>query len=132
MAEHRPMYSLCEQQVRRAWEDAAANATGPGVAGTADSGTVVVRKKKRKTQIFKVTQTFARFSKGKKKFERWNKYLNTEDEVEASLYAFARKNPNGMIILQCAETGNQRAYVLILTAVVHGERLQERAEKICH
>tara|TARA_B100000282_G_C31653831_1_gene454299 strand:- start:10 stop:786 length:777 start_codon:yes stop_codon:yes gene_type:complete len=109
MAEHRPMYSLCEQQVRKAWEDAAANQTGPGVAGTADSGTVVVRKKKRKTQIFKVTpQTFARFSKGKKKFERWNKYLNTEDEVEASLYAFAKKNPNGMIILQCAETGNQR------------------------
>ena len=37
------------------------------VAGTADSGTVVVRKKKRKTQIFKVTpQTFARFSKVKR------------------------------------------------------------------
>ena len=48
MAEHRPMYSLCEQQVRRAWEDAAANATGPDVAGAADSGTVVVRKKKKK------------------------------------------------------------------------------------
>ena len=54
MAEHRPMYSLCEQQVRKAWEDAAANQTGPGVA-VHDSGTVVVRKKKRKTQIFKVT-----------------------------------------------------------------------------
>ena len=111
MAEHRPMYDLCEQQIRRAWEDAAANATGTSVSGTGDDASVGVRvkKKKRKTQIFKVTpETFARFAKGKKKYERWNKYLNTEDEVEASLYAFAKRNPDGMIILQCADTGDQK------------------------
>ena len=94
-AEHRPGFYLAEQQVRKAWEDAAANSTGPAVAGTGeDSDTVVVKKKKRKTAIFKVTpEVFARFSKGKKKFERWNKYLNIEDEAEASIYSFARKKP---------------------------------------
>lgn len=109
-AEHRPGFYLAEQSVRKAWEDAAANATGPAVAGTGDdSDTVVVRKKKRKTAIFKVTpEVFSRFAKGKKKYERWSKYLNTEDEAEASIYSFARKNPDGMIILQCAETGNQK------------------------
>ena len=33
-AEHRPGFYLAEQQVRKAWEDAAANSTGPAVAGT--------------------------------------------------------------------------------------------------
>ena len=109
-AMHRPGFYLAEQAVRKQWEDAAANATGPAVAGTGDdSSTVVVKKKKRKTALFKVTpEVFRRFAKGKKKFERWNKYLNTEDEAEASIYNFARKNPDGMIILQCDETGAQK------------------------
>ena len=109
-AEHRPGFYLAEQEIRKHWEDAAANATGSAVAGTGeDSDTVVVKKKKRKTAIFKVTpEVFSRFAKGKKKFERWSKYLNTEDEAEASIYSFARKNPDGMIILQCDETGAQK------------------------
>ena len=53
-------------------------------------------------------EVFSRFAKGKKKFERWSKYLNTEDEAEASIYKFAKANPDGMIILQCADTGNQK------------------------
>jgi len=109
-AEYRPGFYLAEQQIKRAWEDAAANATGPAVAGTGeDSDTVVVKKKKRKTAVFKVTpEVFRRFAKGKRKYERWSKYLNTEDEAEASIYSFAKKNPDGMIILQCADTGNQK------------------------
>jgi hypothetical protein len=109
-AEHRPGFYLAEQEIRKHWEDAAANATGSAVAGTGeDSDTVVVKKKKRKTALFRVTpEVFKRFSKGKKKFERWSKYLNTEDEAEASIYSFARKNPDGMIILQCDETGAQK------------------------
>lgn len=109
-AEHRPGFYLAEQQIKKAWEDASANATGPAVAGTGeDSDTVVVKKKKRKTAVFKVTpEVFRRFAKGKRKYERWNKYLNTEDEAEASIYSFAKKNPDGMIILQCADTGNQK------------------------
>ena len=44
------------KQFRKQWEVAAANATGPAVAGTGDdSSTVVVRKKKRKTALFTVT-----------------------------------------------------------------------------
>lgn len=109
-AQHRPGFYLAEQQIRKHWEDAAANATGSAVAGTGeDSDTVVVKKKKRKTAVFKVTpEVFRRFAKGKRKYERWNKYLNTEDEAEASIYSFAKKNPDGMIILQCADTGNQK------------------------
>lgn len=109
-AEHRPGFYLAEQEIRKHWEDAAANATGSAVAGTGeDSDTVVVKKKKRKTALFRVTpEVFKRFSKGKKKFERWSKYLNTEDDAEASIYSFARKNPDGMIILQCDETGAQK------------------------
>jgi hypothetical protein len=108
---YRPGFYLAENEIRKAWEDAAANATGPAVAGTGDdSSTVVVKKKKRKTALFRVTpEVFRRFAKGKKKFERWNKYLNTEDEAEASIYNFARSNPDGMIILQCDDTGNQKA-----------------------
>ena len=109
-AEYRPGFYLAEAEIRKHWEDAAANATGSAVAGTGeDSDTVVVKKKKRKTAVFKVTpEVFRRFAKGKKKYERWNKYLNTEDEAEASIYSFAKKNPDGMIILQCADTGNQK------------------------
>ena len=109
-AEHRPGFYLAEQEIRKHWEDAAANATGSAVAGTGeDSDTGVVKKKKRKTAVFRVTpEEFKRFSKGKKKFERWSKYLNTEDDAEASIYSFARKNPDGMIILQCDETGAQK------------------------
>ena len=109
-AEHRPGFYLAEQEIRKHWEDAAANATGSAVAGKGeDSDTDVVKKKKRKTAVFRVTpEVFKRFSKGKKKFERWSKYLNTEDDAEASIYSFARKNPDGMIILQCDETGAQK------------------------
>ena len=56
MAEHRPIPSLCEQQVRRAWEDAA-NATGPGVTSAADSGTVVVRKKEKERHRYLKSHT---------------------------------------------------------------------------
>lgn len=115
----RPGYFLAESEVERwtkMWEDETdeeiANVTGSGVAGTGeDSSTVVVKKKKkRKTGVFEVSpDVFKRFSKGKKKFERWSKYLNMENEDERTIYAFARRNPDGMIVLKCAETGNQKA-----------------------
>ena len=47
MAEHRPMYSLCEQQVRRAWEDAAANATGPVLQVPLTAQLLFVKRKER-------------------------------------------------------------------------------------
>lgn len=131
---YRPGFYLAEQAVRKQWEDAAANATGPAVAGTGDdSSTVVVRKKKRKTAMFTVTpDVFSRFAKGKKKFERWSKYLNVEDEAEASIYNFARRNPDGMIILQCADTGNQKAIRYNPNGGGRWKKLQRpvRAEKV--
>ena len=65
--------------------------------------------KKKKYRDFDVpSDVFRRFQTGRNKFERWSKYLNTEDDAEASIYSFARKNPDGMIILQCDETGAQK------------------------
>lgn len=111
---HRPGYMLAEQTVSewmKQWEDAAVNSTGPAVAGTGDDNTVIpVKKRKRKTGMFTVTpDVFRRFSKGKRKFERWSKYLNTEDEAENKIYIFAQKNPSGMIILKNSETGETKA-----------------------
>ena len=45
-AEHRPGFYLAEQQVRKAWYNAAANSTGPAAVKREDSDTVVVKKKK--------------------------------------------------------------------------------------
>lgn len=121
-AKMRPGYFLAESEVekwKRQWEESIdadeeiANVTGTGVAGTGDdSSTVPVRrkKKKRKTGIFEVpSDVFRRFSKGKKKFERWSKYLNMENEDERTIYSFAKRNPDGMIVLRCADTGKQKA-----------------------
>ena len=83
--------------------------------------------------MFTVTpDVFSRFAKGKKKFERWSKYLNVEDEAEASIYNFARRNPDGMIILQCADTGNQKAIRYNPNGGGRWKKLQRpvRAEKV--
>ena len=82
-------------------EDVAANATGAGVS--TDAPVVHVRKG-RKYATFKVSDdVFRRFKSGKKKFKRWNEYLNLEDETEQKIYDYAKKNPRGVLILQTNE-----------------------------
>lgn len=44
--------------------------------------------------------TMAKFKKGKKKFDRWDKYLNMEDEKHQEIHSFAKKNPKGIIVLK--------------------------------
>lgn len=91
-------------------EEVPANATGPAVAGTGSDSSVVPVKRKRKAGLFTVQPSvFRRFAKGKRKFEKWSNYLNMEDADEQAIYNFAKRNPDGMIILQCAETGSQKA-----------------------
>lgn len=75
-----------------------------GIAFPADA--VMHKKKKRKYQSFKVSdEVFAKFRNGKTKFERWSKYLDLSDDSQKKIYDYARKNHQGIIVLQNASTG---------------------------
>lgn len=45
-------------------------------------------------------ETFLKFSKGKKKFDKWSNYLNMEDENDLELYNYAKKNHRAIIVLK--------------------------------
>lgn len=77
-------------------EDAVANVTGPGVSTDAP---VIRRKPKRFARFTVNDDVYNRFGGGKAKFRKWSSYLNLENEGEKMIYDFARKNPNGVIIL---------------------------------
>lgn len=75
-----------------------------GIAFPADA--VMYKKKKRKYQSFKVSdEVFAKFRNGKTKFERWSRYLDLSDDSQKKIYDYARKNHQGIIVLQNASTG---------------------------
>lgn len=79
------------------FEDAPANATGAAVS----TNTPVIRRAPKKFARFVVNDdVYKRFANGKSKFRKWSEYLNLEDEGQKQIYNFARKNPNGVIILQ--------------------------------
>lgn len=83
-----------------------ANVAGDGAVSMPPTARKVVKKKK----TFSVSpQVFDMFRRGKKKFEKWSKYLNLEDESQRALYSWAIKNHHGVIILQNAVTGEVRA-----------------------
>lgn len=73
-----------------------------GVAAIGEpSEPVVTQKSVRKYKEFNVSdETYAKFTKGKRKFSRWSNYLNLEDETDAELYNYARKNHNAIIVLK--------------------------------
>ena len=78
-----------------------------GIAFPADMGPR--KKKKRKYETFKVSDdVFSKFKNGKTKFERWSKYLDLKDESQRKIYDYARKNHQGIIVLQNASTGVYR------------------------
>lgn len=76
---------------------APANVTGANVS----TDIPVIRKsKKRRFAAFTVNDdVFKRFANGKSKGRKWAEYLNLEDEGQKSIYDYARKNPNGVIVL---------------------------------
>ena len=89
-----------------------ANVTGTGVAGTGDdSSTVAVRKSgKRKLFTYNIEpELFDKFRRGKKKYEKWSKYLDLDDEMQQGIYKTAIKNPKGIIVMKNSETGEVRA-----------------------
>lgn len=73
-----------------------ANVTGAGVSTDAP---VIRRKAKRFARFTVNDDLYNRFGNGKAKFRKWSSYLNLENEGEKMIYDFARKNPNGVIIL---------------------------------
>ena len=84
------------------------------IANVAGDGAVsmppTAKKVKRKSKTFNVSpQLFDMFRRGKKKFEKWSKYLNMEDEGHRALYQWAIKNPQGILILQNSQSGEVRA-----------------------
>jgi len=84
-----------------------ANVAGDGAVSMPPTAKKV---KKRKSKQFNVSPAlFDMFRRGKKKFEKWSKYLNMEDEGHRALYQWAVKNREGIIILQNAQTGEVRA-----------------------
>lgn len=67
-------------------------------------------KKKKKYKDFNIpSEIFRRFDTGRNKFERWSKYLDLQDENQKSLYAYAKKNRNSVIILRDETTGALRS-----------------------
>ena len=85
------------------------------IANVAGDGAVSMpptakRVKKRKSKTFSVSpQLFDVFRRGKKKFEKWSKYLNMEDEGHRAIYSWAVKNPQGIMIIQNSVSGEVRA-----------------------
>lgn len=91
---------LCEEQLDveefLLQEEGPANVTGPAVS----TDQPVIRKRKRKFGRFVVNdEIYSRFANGKAKFRKWNEYLNLENDGERMIYNFAKKNPDGVIIL---------------------------------
>jgi hypothetical protein len=79
-------------------EDSPVNNT-TGIAGEHEP--VITPNQAKRYREFNVSQeTFAKFSKGKRKFQRWDTYLNLENEEEQALYQYARKTPRGIIVLK--------------------------------
>ena len=86
-----------------------ANVAGDGAVSMPPTAKQV-KKIKRKTKQFNVSPAlFDMFRRGKKKFEKWSKYLNMEDEGHRAIYQWAIKNPQGVLILQNSQSGEVRA-----------------------
>jgi len=85
------------------------------IANVAGDGAVSMpptakRVKKRKSKQFNVSPAlFDIFRRGKKKFEKWSRYLNMEDEGHRAIYQWAVKNPQGILVLQNSQSGEVRA-----------------------
>lgn len=83
------------------------NVGGGAIAGTDGSAGKPMSKIRRRKKfagvdVFEVnSDTFNKCLRGKKKYDRWSKYLNTnEDSTDNEILQFARQYPNKPIIIQ--------------------------------
>jgi hypothetical protein len=87
---------------------AIANTTGKSVA---TDQPVIRLKKSRRFGAFDVPDhVFRRFANGKKKFDKWSKYLDLHDESQNKIYQYAKKNPRGILILKNGESAKAIRY----------------------
>lgn len=95
--EREVQYFLRDLMLESVDEDLAANNT----SGVAVSEPVINKKMIRRYQMYTVNDSiYNKFKNGKTKWTRWSEYLNLEDEGQAKIYNFARKNPKGIIVLK--------------------------------
>lgn len=78
-------------------EEAPANATGAAVS--TDQPVIRKRAPRRFARFVVNDEVYSKFTNGKAKFRKWSQYLNLEDEGQRQIYEFAKKNPDGVIIL---------------------------------
>ena len=78
-------------------EEAPANATGAAVS--TDQPIIRKRAPRRFARFVVNDEVYSKFTNGKAKFRKWSQYLNLEDEGQRQIYEFAKKNPDGVIIL---------------------------------
>jgi hypothetical protein len=84
-----------------------ANVTGdsPNMAMPPTSGGLI-----RRYRSFDVEpELFRKFQTGRVKFERWSKYLDMNNEGHKTIYDFAKKNREHVIILRNSDNGALRA-----------------------
>lgn len=92
----------------KTFKEVAANAVAGG--GVDMNPTGKPKKQKETYKEFSVdNETFNKFSTGRNKFERWNKFLNLEDEGHKAIYNYAKTNKEAVIVLKNSETGALRA-----------------------
>ena len=53
-------------------------------------------------------EVFRRFEAGRNKFERWSKYLDTNDKDQSDILAYAKKQPKNTIVLRDSSNGALR------------------------
>lgn len=79
-----------------------ANVAGTGVQ--TDTPTIkpnkLVRRGRKFAEFSVDNDTFSKFKNGKAKYRRWNQYLNLEDEQHKQIHDFAKKHPDGIIVLK--------------------------------
>lgn len=65
-----------------------------------DTGTINTPK------VFSVsTDVFRRFSMGRNRFERWNKFLDKDDTYQCEIQKYIRVNRNNLVVLKDETTG---------------------------
>jgi hypothetical protein len=54
-------------------------------------------------------EVFRKFDTGRNKFERWSKYLDLADENQKTIYDYATRNTQSVVVLRDSTTGAMRA-----------------------
>lgn len=85
-------------------EEVAANSVSSGGVDMNPNG---INRKYRKFDVS--SEVFRRFREGRNKYERWAKFLDSNDEDHKSIKKYATRNPKSVIVLRDSTTGALKA-----------------------